>query len=495
MRLSRPIALCLLLLLPLAARADNIGPDQAKALQQQLKDWLASLLPGVTMPDTPLQITGEGDHYRVTWPIPGLDSPGGVAVTALVKPLDNGRWSIDALTVPDTANFTVTMPDAIDKAAGGPTKVEMKVGKQDLHGVIDPALTTPSTMQFDARDLAVNTDSPTQHQEQRIDRYAAATRLQPTANGRLDLDLEATMEGWKSAARVNGDAAVAFGARQMNASGKINGVNRDRVARLVSSITTLIKTLPPGVLNNGDKTDLPAATRAQLHDLIGDLSDVLTSVRLQESVDGLQVEVAGMGGVGLQHLLVGFGGEAPDGRLHIWFDIGLDELNTPSLPPAMTAFLPHHFALRPSLSGVQTADITKLALDATAANADDKQLQPDIDAIFAHGGVDVGLETLAFDIGPAKVEGVGHLVALSEKSWRGEARLSATGFDKLTEQAKSTPELQQALPFLVMLRGLARPDGERLVWNIVSEAGSLTVNGVDLSQLAGGKPRPKRSVP
>jgi hypothetical protein len=494
-RLPRHIALCLLLLLPLAARADDIGPDQAKALQQQLKDWFASLLPGVTMPDTPLQITGEGDHYRVTWPIPGLDSPGGgVAVTALVKPLDGGRWSIDALSLPDTANFTVTVPDAIDKAAGGPTKVEMKVGKQDSHGVIDPALTTPSTMQFDARDLTVNTDSPTQHQEQRIDRYAAATRLQPTANGRLDLDLEATMEGWKSAARVNGNAAVAFGARQMNASGKIDGVNRDRVARLLTSITALIGTLPPDVLDKGAKTDLPAATRAQLHELVEDLADVLTSVRLQESVDGLQVEVAGMGGVGLQHLLVGFGGEAPDGRLHIWFDIGLDGLNTPSLPPAMTAFLPHHVALRPSLSGVQTADITKLALDATAADAD-TQLQPDIDAIFAHGGVDVGLETLAFDIGPAKLEGVGHLVALSEKSWRGEARLSATGFDQLTEQAKSTPELQQALPFLVMLRGLARPDGERLVWNVVSEAGSLVVNGMDLSQLGGGKPRPKRSVP
>lgn len=496
MRLLRHIALCLLLLLPLGARADDIGPEQANALQQQLKNWLASLLPGITLPDVPLQITGEGDHYRVTLPIPGLDNPGGgMAVTALVKPLDGGRWSIDAVNLPDTAAFTVTMPDAIDKTAGGPTKVSMTVGKQDSHGLIDPALTTPSTMQFDARDLAITTDSPTQHQEQKIERYAAAASLQPTANGRLDLDLEATVEGWNSAARVNGNAAVAFGAQKMRASGKLDGVSHERVAGLLASISTLIGTLPPDLIAKGGKTDLPAPARAQLHGLVEDLGDMLTSVRLEETVDDVKIEVAGMGGVALQHMLFGFGGEAPNGRLRIWLDIGLDGLSTPTLPPTMTALLPRHIALRPSLSGVQTADVTKLALDATEANEDDKLVKTDIDAIFAHGGVDLGLEALAFDLGPAKVEGVGHLVALSQTSWRGEARLAATGFDELTEQAKSTPELQQALPFLIMLRGLARPDGERLVWNITSEAGRVTVNGMDLSRLGGGQPKPKRPAP
>ena len=492
MRLSRHFAFCLLLLLPLGARADDIGPAQAAALQQQLKDWLASLLgPTIILPDLALRITGEGDHYLLTVPIPGLDSPAnGVAVTASVKPLDGGRWSIDALNLPDAANFTVTMPDAVDKTAGGPTKVEMTVGKQDSHAVIDPALTTPSTMQIDLHDLAVTTDNPTQHQEQKIDRYAVATTLQPAADGRLALNMDATMEGWKSAARVNGEAAVAFGAQKLHATGKIDGVSRERVTGLLTAISALIGALPPDLMDK-DTTDLPPAAREQLRTVIESLSDVLNSVRLEETVDGLQVEVAGMGGLAMQKLLVGFGAEAPAGRLHIWFDIGVDGLDTPTLPPSMTAYLPKHLALRPSLSGVQTADLRQLALDAAKPDADDKLLDPDIAAICAHGGVDLGLETFAFDLGPAKIEGVGHLVVLSPKTWRGEARLSATGLDELTAQARSNPELQQALPVLLMMRGMAKPDGQKLVWNIASEGGSVTVNGVDLSALGGDKPTAK----
>jgi len=58
-RLSRHIALCLMLLLPCAAHADDIGPDQAQALQRQLKAWLTGLLgPSVPLSDMPWQITG-----------------------------------------------------------------------------------------------------------------------------------------------------------------------------------------------------------------------------------------------------------------------------------------------------------------------------------------------------------------------------------------------------------------------------------------------------
>ena len=88
---------------------------------------------------------------------------------------------------------------------------------------------------------------------------------------------------------------------------------------------------------------------------------------------------------------------------------------------------------------------------------------------------------------------------LSPETWRGEAHVTATGLDELTAQAKTAPELQQALPFLVMLRGMARPDGAKLVWDVTSDGKSVKVNGLDLSQMGGDKPgakqpaqRPKR---
>lgn len=493
MRLPRHIAVCLLLLLPSwAGRADDIGAPQAQALQRQLKDWLGGLLgPGAALPDPMLQITGEGDHYRMAWPIPGLDPPSDAAVTASVRPLDGGRWAIDAIRLPDAASFTMKIPDGGDIAASGPLKAALTVGQQDSRAEIDPALNAPSTVHIDLGDLAITTDTAKEHQEQRIDRYVADTSLKPVQDGRLDVLMDATMEGWKSAVRPENGSAVAIATQKLHALGRIDGVSRDKVAGLVSAMGGLYRALPPDMVEKHGKADLPATARAQLRVLIETLPDMLAGVRLEETVDGLQVEVAGKGGFMLQRLLLGFGGDAPDGNLHAWFDIGLDGLETPSLPPKVTAYLPKHVKIRPSVSGIQTADLRKLAQDATEEDADDR-IVPDIAAIFSHGGVNLGLETLSFDLGPATIEGAGQLVALSPDSWRGQARLSATGFDELTGQARSNPEIQQALPALIMLRGLAKPDGDRLVWDIASEGTSVTVNGIDLSQLGGEKPKKGR---
>jgi hypothetical protein len=492
-RLPRHIAVCLPLLLPCGAHADDIGPAQAQALQQQLKDWLAGLLgPGIAAPDLALQITGEGDHYRMTWPIPGLDDPAsGAAVTASARPHDGGRWAIDGIKLPDAASFTVIIPDTGDAAASGPLKAAFSIGRQDSHAEIDPVLVAPSTLHIDLGNVSVTTDSAKQHQEQRIGRYAVESSLKPAQDGRLDAAMDTTIEGWETAAQTEGRAALAIGAQRIHALGRVDGVSRDKVTALVSAMNAFFHALPPDVVQKHGKGDLPQPARAQLRALIEALPDLLTGIKLEETVDGLQVEVAGMGGLALQHTLLGVGGEAPDGNLHAWFELGLDGLDTPSLPPKMTAYLPHHIELRPSISGIRTEDLSKLALDATEEGADNDTLAPDIAAIFAHGGVNLGIEALAFDLGPAKVEGVGKLVVLSPDVWRGEARLSATGLDELTAQARKDPELQQALPVLIMLRGLAKPDGNRLMWDIASEGTAVTVNGIDLSAVAGDKPKPK----
>jgi hypothetical protein len=494
MRLTRLAGLCLLLLLPCAARADDIGPAQAQALQQQLKDWLAGLLgPSVKLPDMPWRITGEHDHYAVAWPIPGLaGSAGDLAMTANVRPLDGGRWSIDDVKMPPSGTLTITLPEAGEAGKSAPVDMQFSVGRQDTHGTIDSGLATASSLHTDMGDLVVASNSAKQRQEQRIDRYRADTSLTPAQDGRLDLTMDASVDGWKSASQINSATPVAIGIETMRAVGHINGVNRDRVARLLAATGGLIGALPPGI--PGKSNALPAPARAQLRLMIESLQDMLTTVRLEETVDGLQVEIAGMGGMSMKHFLLGFGGESPDGRLHAWIDIGLDELASPSLPPKVAAYLPHHAEIRPSLSGILAADLHKLALDATEEGADSTSLAPDIDAIFSHGGVNLGLETLSFDLGPAKVEGTGHATVTSPGSWHGEAHLVATGFDELATQARTNPDLQRALPALIMLRGLARPDGERLVWDLASDGPTLTVNGLDLSQM-GNADKPKGKPP
>jgi hypothetical protein len=250
--------------------------------------------------------------------------------------------------------------------------------------------------------------------------------------------------------------------------------------------------MPPDVAEKGTKTVLPPLAKAQLRLLIGALQDVFTSVSFHETMDGVQLEMAGLGAATIKHVQFDLGGDAPKGELHTWMDFGFDGVDSPTLPPKLATYLPRHFEIKPTLSGVPADVLRKLAMDATEDDAAKYPIGPDIAAIFANGGADIGLEVLSFDLGPAKVEGTGQFTMVSPIAWHGHAHLSATGFDALSTQARENPDLQMALPVLLMMRGLAKPDGDKLVWDVVSDGPQLTVNGIDMSALTGGNPQPNQ---
>jgi hypothetical protein len=483
------LALRTALLTPAAAYAESIGPAQAQALQQQLKDWLSGLLgPSVKVPDLPVQITGEQDHYKFAVHVPGFEGPDGdVASTANVRPLDGGRWSIDSVKAPDAGSFTVTLPKTDDPDSGGPMKMHFTIGKQDSHGVIDPTLATDSNFHTEFGALVMQSENPKQTSEQRIDRYVTDATLKPRKDGRLDFTSTGTMEGWKSANEVNGQTPVAFGAEKVQATGHVEGINRAHVADLLAASGALFGAMP----DHAKDSDLTPAARAQVRLMLAAMQDLVTAVSIEETLDGVQVEIAGMGGGTIKHLKMGFGGEAPDGMLHAWLDIGLDGLESPSMPPKIAGYLPRHFEIKPSLSGVKTADLQKLAQDSVAENGGKDVATADFMAMLSHGGANANLEILSFDLGPAKVDGTGHFTATSPSQWHGDAHVTATGFDDLMKQAHDDQELAQALPVMIMLRGMAKPVGNQLVWDVVSDGPKLTVNGMDMSALTGGADKPK----
>jgi hypothetical protein len=286
----------------------------------------------------------------------------------------------------------------------------------------------------------------------------------------------------------------------MHGIAQVNGVNRDRVASLLAATGGIIGALPPGFGKQDGNTDLPPAVHAQLRLAVESLQDMLSSVQLEETLDGIQVEMAGVGDMSAKRIMMGMGGDSVDGRLRAWIELALDELASPSLPPNIAAYLPHHLEIKPSLSGVLATDLHNLALDATESGASEPgaandRLAADLAAMFSHGGIKLGLETLSFDLGAAKVEGTGAITVSSPGVWHGRAHLEAAGLDELTAQARTSPELQSALPALIMLRGLAKQDSERLVWDVVSDGTTTTVNGFDLSQLGGGEKPKTRSSP
>ncbi len=478
------------LLTPGVASAQSVSPEQATALHQQLTDWLGGLLgPSVHLPPLPLKITADQDHYDLSWPIRGLNStPSELAVTATLIPLDGGRWSLKDVALPATGSFTATAPDTPNV----PMKVEFSIGKQNTLATIDPSLATASTSHSEMHDVTVTVDAAQRRQEQHVDSYVGEGDLTPAKDGRLDLTLDGTMEGWKSAQQMQSGAPVATGVQTVHAVGRVAGINPDHASKLLAATGVLVGAMPPDAATTGTKTVLPPLAKAQLRLLIAALQDVFTSVSFHETMDGVQLEMAGLGAATIKHVQFDFGGDAPKGDLHTWLDFGFDGVESPTLPPKLATYLPRHFEIKPTLSGVPADVLRKLAIDASEDDEAKYPVGPDIAAIFANGGADIGLEVLSFDLGPVKVEGTGQFTMVSPDDWHGRAHLSATGFDDLTKQARENADLQMALPVLVMMRGLAKPDGEKLVWDVVSDGPKLTVNGIDMSALTGGSPNPGR---
>ena len=485
------LALCLALLLPAGAVAQPIDQDAAQTLQQNLQSWLANLL-GPTLAATAqtLRVAAEDDHFRVV--LPFKDAAGDNEVSADVRPLEGGRWSVDALHLPAASRFTLQVP-ARDGPPGDkvPTDFALSIGTQASHAVLDPALAGPSRLDIDLGNLGMVTDSARQHQEQRIDRYVMQTTLEPH-DGRMDLAQQGTITGWRSASRVGDKPAVAYGADHIEQHGRIDGIDRDQAAAMLTAVSGLIATLPPAVAAQHGDAALSAPARAALRAFIESLRGIVTGVQGEETIDGLHIAIAGQGEGTVRQLRLGIDGAAPDGILHAALDIALDGIAVRDMPMQASTVMPRHLELRPSIAGVSMADLAALALEATDQTVDQARLQSDAITMLARGGVTLGLDTLSLNIGPAEVHGRGHVLVTGPEEYQARAHVTATGLDDLMKQANDNPGLQQALPFLAIARGFAQPEGDHLVWDIVAGKDGLTVNGIGLGNHKAQRHQPDR---
>jgi len=453
------------------ARAD-VGPDQAQALTTELRDWLRGMAgPTATLPD--LRATAEGDHYLLTVPLPALGGPDR-DVTAKLRPLDangvTGRWAADDIHLPADTTITAKVPPPKGEAEPAEMRLHVTIASQDSHAEIDPTLATASTLVTGLRGIAVDSETAGRLRSQRFDRYDQTLTLRPAADGKLDIDENGAAEGWKSAQELPNGRAMAVGARRLSGSAHVAGLDRSQAATLGPVLGALASAPTP------DRNERLRALVVALHGL-------LTSVKFEETIEGMQVAVAGQGNAAIDRVQLGFDSAAPEGNLATDVSLGLDGLALPELSPTAASLAPKHLKLGVSLAGVSAEALNNLALAALTSGSNPTTLAPQIDALFADpgktGGPRLGIDTLGFDIGPAQVEGHGSLVAISQTDVRGTARVTVTGFDALADQVRSDPQLQQALPFLILARGLARNEGNALIWDIVFTPTGLTVNGVD----------------
>ena len=482
-------------LLPcLAARAADVTPEQGAAAEAAVRNWFGAMLgPSVKMPERPIQLTPAGDHFDAVLATPlvgaisGGDTPPAVTTTAQVRPLDNGTWSVDNIRTSTPIRFAVDLPVPDDKDKKAPpvtTRVNylVDIKGQDGHGIIDPSLATPSSWSTSATSATIRAEGGPLASETQFGAYNGDMTVTPAGADRVDLAMNAAIQGYHMTAGAGAAVPVGVDMKVLRVALSVLGLNRAHAQELTRNSVTAISAI--GQINPaGPPKIAPEVVRA----LLASLQDSASELSLDETVEGLAINAGGMP-VTLGKAELGINGKSVDGQLEARMPIEVRDIGvTGALPPDMAALLPTVLTIRPVLSGVATADLWRVA----AALTENRDPAPaDINALFSHGGVKLGVEAMTLALAGATFEGTGNFTYTSPEVGSGTARITATGYDDMMGKVAAIPALSgQGIPVLAFVKGLGKTVEGKLVWDITYKDGKTLVNNVDLASLGIGAPK------
>ncbi len=526
-RLRRGLLLATAVALPLAlspiavsgAHAADVTPAQAQDVAKQLQDWMTAMLGGkVPIPPDLIKVVPAGELYRLTIPVPpavlqmqdGAGKPTDALYALTLRSLGGTRWGIEEFRMPSVmalsaeaagglsaglagaSGMAVAPPGGKSAPGAAPTaapSMEIRIRSQSGTGVYDTSLKTESRLEITTQGISVRSaglGQPGQRSEGTIDRFTGSFQLRPTASGGVDTINDWTMEGYTGLSADPTLGEMKFSARRVRIRGELGALMTAQVTSVVqTAIQMAMDAAAQGKpANPADK--LGDAGRAKLRTIIAALKGVVSGMSLEESVDGLGLSLMGQSG-SAERVLFLLGGGAPDGKFGAHMELGVDGLKVPALPPQYADLLPRSVSVRPVVSNIDVVALTKLADEALDPKADMDALQAKLLGLFMGNGVQVGIERLLIDLGTTKLTASGSVTPMSPTSAKGQAEIAMTGYDALMDRVQKMPEAMQVIPVLALVRGLARTEGDKLVWRLaVTEDQKITVNGVDLRKLGGG---------
>ena len=458
---------------------------EAHALEQQAHDALAALADGTPIADRPVTFTPEGDHYLVRVPLAALGEvePADAAFTAHAKRLDANRWSLDDQRLP--GQFKVTSkaraavpPGSSADAQSEPAAYAINLGQQDMHGVFDSTYATPTTSEGTITELDVLHTGGMGPRLTHLDRLATQSSLRPIDADHVDLQSDASGEGYAVEAAQADGSTFKMTIATLHVVTSLSGVAHDKLWPLLRMSLQTARLKP-----THDDPAAQTAIAAGLRQMLVAARDVLTGGRVEETASDLRFDVGGHAG-SMARIDLAISGDAPQAMLNAAVSFSVDGLVLDDLPPAMAAYVPTHVSIRPMVANLSVADLTRMALDALAPGAQRVPLA-DTQALFSHGGIAIGFDTLALDVAGAELTGSGQFTLTGPQTINGAAELSAQGLDGLIAKAQTDPLLARGAPAIIFLKGIAHTVGDRSVWQVSVAGGKVLVNGVDLSAMAG----------
>lgn len=487
-------ALAATLCLAWPARAQVAYPTP-QAVQAELSDVLSFVGDGLFAPrDHPPQVARDGNAYRISIPLPGLTAPPNAAIEAVAAPLPGGMWDVTSLTLPDSGAMSSGGVDA-----GRPGSLLFSIGRQAAHARVDPSLSQPSSFAGEFGNLALRSESGGQRTQQTIERYTLQGVLTGDAARHLNVQAQWSAANWGISAIDRASGTVNSLIRSAAGSFNVEGLDQAQAQRLTAAARSFSMAVQAARAQAATAPELfdppPAlspAMRAQLRAMVDASAGLLTRLEVEDTLQGIHFEVPDRNHGDVGQLRLSLGAEAQNNRLSARLDVAVTDPAASALAADAAAYLPRHIDIKPAATGVPIPQLMRLLRDATAPEPDQTVLQSEASAILGDPAANVGIASLSFDSGPLRVTGSMRLRPQVDGQIGADIHLAATGFDALVALAQGDPNVQQILPLAFLAKGMARPQGDSLVWDISVTGGGVTVNGAPMGQPQTGRPPSRR---
>ena len=477
-----------------AARAADVSAQQADALQQRLRDWLAANLgQAVLAPGQPPEVRADGDHFAVAVPLqlPGPPASSRTIVLANARQTSGGAWDIDTVPSNLPISFTIDTPVPNEGGKKGPLRsvpvtYVITTAKPSAHAHFDPSFATASTLTASNAGMTMTTRGGPVSSTTTAGPTNTLSTIQPAGPGLIDVSSNTSVQQYHTVLQAPGLAPVASTTDKLQFSLKMTGLNRDRAAEIMRALTTLATAgLPAG------SPGMSKAASDFLAVIAANMQDLAASAAMDQTAEGFELSFGGITAKA-DEFGAGFDASADAGLLRASMGLklrGVALANAPLGP--FEALVPQGLAFRLAVSGLKTPELQR----ALAAISRDQKPGAG-DAAGLADGATAGIEGFELEVGGATFSGEGHASMTAPGHYLALATLSAENFDGLIQTVNAIPLLQQAIPVLAFLKGIGRSADGRIVWTIRADGAKVLVNDIDLSAMANAmKPSAPRSGP
>jgi hypothetical protein len=253
-----------------------------------------------------------------------------------------------------------------------------------------------------------------------------------------------------------------------------------------------VKSMVAWAVANAGSQDLKGR-EAEVRKLFSDALPFFNSLTTDMTLDNVSVETP-MGPFGVSRVTARIAGNGAVATGEFVEAVTLEGLNLPPglVPPFATDLVPQKLAIDFKLSDYNLAEAAKVFIN--EFNPDNDQQTPEFDAkmqaaIIPGGSVTIATEATAATSKLYDLSVSGSMKAGPAAEPTGKATIRLKGIDEVVKALQAAPPemgMTQAVGGILMAKGFGKADGGALVWEIdASQAGTVLVNGIDLTKMGG----------